>query len=344
MLQPVTRMLNTVSTTPPIALDDMLTALKAAGEATRLRILALLAHGDMTVKDMTTVLGQSQPRISRHLKLLVEARLIQRFPEGAWAYYRLTEAGGGAALIRDLARLINIDDPTLARDRERLEAVKAAQRAAAQRYFAQNAAAWDELRGLHAEAEAVEAEIRAVLGERRFGTLVDLGTGTGRILVLLKDLYERGIGVDSSPQMLAVARAKLDEADTPHAQIRQGDVFNLAIPKGSVDVVTIHQVLHFLDDPGRALREAARVMRPGARLVIVDFAPHGLEFLREEHAHRRLGFSHAEMQRLIEQAGLDYVEGRDLATPGEGKLTVSLWLARDPRVAADSIPALEIFA
>lgn len=337
-------MLTTVSPATPIALDDMLTALKAAGEATRLRILALLAHGDMTVKDMTTVLGQSQPRISRHLKLLVEARLIQRFPEGAWAYYRLTEAGGGAALIRELARLVRIDDPTLVRDRERLEAVKAAHAAAAQRYFAENAAEWDELRALHAEPEAVEAEIRAVLGPRPFGTLADLGTGTGRILVLLKDLYARGIGIDSSPQMLAVARAKLDEADIAQAQIRQGDVFNLAIGRDSVDVVSVHQVLHFLDDPGRALREAARVLRPGGRLVIVDFAPHGLEFLREEHAHRRLGFSHAEMQRLIEQAGLTFVEVRDLAAPGEGKLTVSLWLARDPRVVADSVPALETFA
>jgi ubiquinone/menaquinone biosynthesis C-methylase UbiE/DNA-binding HxlR family transcriptional regulator len=319
---------------PRIALDQAVAALKAAGEPTRLRILALLAGSDLTVKDLTAILGQSQPRISRHLKLLVEAGLVRRFPEGAWAYYRLGEGGEAAQLATALIDRIDFADPVVARDRVRLEAVKRAHAEAAAAYFAANAASWDELRSLHVAEADVEAAMREALGPKPFDSLLDLGTGTGRVLELLRDLYRRGVGVDASQPMLAVARANLDRAGIGNAQVRHGDVYALALQPGSFDVVTVHQVLHFLDDPAHAVHEAARALRPGGRLLIVDFAPHDLEFLRADHAHRRLGFSHDEVAGWIAATGLELASVRDLRPPpgSTGKLTVTLWLARDPRL------------
>jgi ArsR family transcriptional regulator len=332
----------------PLALDPLVACLKAAGEPSRLRILALLAASDLTVKDLTAILGQSQPRISRHLKLLVEAGVVRRYPEGAWAYYRLAEDEAAGALGSALVRRLDPADPVLARDLQRLEAVKRAHAEAAAAYFATNAATWDELRSLHVPEEAVEAAVRRAIGTKPFGSFLDLGTGTGRMLEVFADLYDRGVGVDASQPMLAVARANLDRNRVGNVQVRHGDVYALAVPHGSFDVVTLHQVLHFLDDPARAVSEAARAVRPGGRLLVVDFAPHDLEFLRAEHAHRRLGFSHEQVAGWLRAAGLEVVRIEDLAPPAgtDGKLTVTLWLARDPRfeVAGEKNRRLETTA
>jgi SAM-dependent methyltransferase len=113
--------------------------------------------------------------------------------------------------------------------------------------------------------------------------------------------------------------------------VRQGDIFNLTLPAQSFDVVIIHQVLHFLDDSAPAIREAARMLRPGGRLLVVDFAPHDLEFLRDEYAHRRLGFAPETVTQWMQAAGLDPLLHRSLPPEPGGKIAVSLWLARDPR-------------
>src|SRR3954468_24754608 len=306
-------------------------ALKAAGEATRLRILALLAEAELTVSDLTDILRQSQPRISRHLKLLAEAALIERFREGSWAFFRLGERGN-TELARALIARLDPADPVIARDRERLAGVRAARAAAAQTYFRQHAAQWDRIRKLHVADEAVEAAIRAALADKPFRSLLDLGTGTGRMLELFGDEIERGLGLDLSIDMLALARARLDRAGLRHCSVRQGDIYDLTLPKDSFDVVVIHQVLHFLDDSARAIAEAARVLRPGGRLLVIDFAPHDLEFLREEHAHRRLGFGADTVTQWMEQADLDVIAHRNLAPGEDGKIAVSLWLARDRRM------------
>lgn len=321
--------------TGALAVETVLTALKAAGEATRLRVLTLLSQAELTVKDLTAILGQSQPRISRHLKLLTEAGLVDRHPEGAWVFYRLTDDGPARRLVRDLVAAIDTRDAVLSRDRERLAQIKHEHAELARRYFADNAADWDTIRALHLADGAVETAILAAIGERRFDSLLDLGTGTGRLLELLAPLYSRAVGIDASTDMLAVARANLDRAGVANAQIRLGDIYHLPLSRDSFDVVTVHQVLHYLDDPERAIAEAARVLRPGGRLLIVDFAPHQLEFLRERHAHRRLGFGQETVGQWIDAAGLavDRVVDLPAGDGGEGKLTVTLWLAHDRRIA-----------
>lgn len=315
--------------------DALNGALRAAAEPTRLRILALLAETELTVTDLTEILRQSQPRISRHLKLLTEAGLIERYREGSWAFFRLPDGAANADLVRVLVRWLDADDPVVARDRERLVTVRAARAAVAQKYFAAHASEWDRIRKLHVSDAAVEAAIVAALADRPFRSLLDLGTGTGRILELFGPQIERGLGIDLSPAMLAIARTRLDRPGFRHCAVRQGDIYDLPVAKDSFDVVIIHQVLHYLDDGAGAIREAARVLRPGGRLLVVDFAPHDLEFLREEHAHRRLGFAPETVSQWMSAAGLDVALHRSLPPEAgsEGKIAVSLWLGRDPRAA-----------
>ncbi|API50906.1 ArsR family transcriptional regulator [Rhizobium leguminosarum] len=316
-----------------LGLDALVDVLKAAGEPTRLRLLALLDGGDLTVTDLTEILGQSQPRISRHLKLLGEAELIERYQEGAWAYFRLKQDGKAAMLVRALLKHVSENDPTVLRDGERLSQVKRQRAERAQAYFSRNAAEWDELRRLHAADEEVDAAVIRLLGSQPIDSLLDLGTGTGRILELLSGLYRRATGVDASRDMLSVARANLDKSRITKATVRHADILNLPFEGQDFDLVTIHQVLHFFDQPEIAIAEAARMLRPGGRLVVIDLAPHTLEYLRDEHAHVRLGFSHPAMSDWLRKAGLDVEQVVDLhpgQQSGQG-LTVTVWLARDPR-------------
>jgi len=306
----------------------LVSALRAAGENTRLRLLSLLADGEHSVKDLTEILGQSQPRVSRHLKLLADAGLVTRNAEGAWAYYRLADTGT-ADLGRWLVERLDATDPDRIRDRLRLDAVRAAQQAQAAAYFATVADRWDELRQLHVPEEAVEAAILKALKGRVVDLLIDLGTGTGRMLELLKDHYRRGIGIDASREMIAVARAKLAAANIAHAQVRLGDIADLDPAVGRADLMVIHQVLHYFDDPGRALLQASRALKPGGEMLVVDFAPHELEFLRTDHAHRRLGLSEGQMHGWARSAGLSIVKFRALPAGKNGDaLTVCLWVLK----------------
>ncbi|OYZ69830.1 MAG: ArsR family transcriptional regulator [Rhizobiales bacterium 24-66-13] len=322
-------------TAKPLSYAVLLEGLKAAGEDTRLRLLAVLGEAELTVSDLTEILGQSQPRISRHLKLLADAGLVERHREASWMFYRRAAEGPGAGLAAILLQLLDPLDDVARRDLERLAEVRAARAQAAQTYFAAHAAQWDAIRSLHVPETAVEAAVREALSGRPIDALLDLGTGTGRMLELFAPEIGRGVGVDLSPDMLGIARAHLEQAGIRNCSVRQGDIYNLAMPRESFDAIIIHQVLHFLDDAGRAVREAARLLRPGGRLLVIDFAPHDLEFLREAHAHRRLGFSAEAVEAWLGQAGLVPTMHRLLAPERSGgdALTVSLWLARDPRVA-----------
>jgi ubiquinone/menaquinone biosynthesis C-methylase UbiE len=308
----------------------LVTALKAAAEPTRLRILALLAGGELNVKDLTRILGQSQPRLSRHLKLLAEAGLVERAREGSWVYFRLPH--GTDTLAQALIKDLDPADVVIARDRLRLENVKREREAAAQEYFHSQAGDWDRIRALHVAEADVEAAMRAALGRAPIDLLVDIGTGTGRILEVLADQYAQGLGYDLSPAMLAYARTKLERAGISHAHVRQGDIYDLPLADGSAGAVVMHQILHFLSDPARAIGEAARLLAPGGRMVIVDFAPHDNEFLRETQRHERLGFETPTVSLWLAESGLTVTETQALAPQravGDGsKLTVSIWVAQ----------------
>ena len=323
-----------MNTLGPLPFEQLNALLRAAAEPTRLRILMLLAEAELTVTDLTDILRQSQPRISRHLKLLTDAGLVERFREGSWAFFRIPEGSAGAGLVRLLISRLDPSDLVATKDRERLVTVRTARAEAAQAYFRAHAGQWDRIRKLHVADAAVEDAIVEALADRPFRSLLDLGTGTGRVLELFGPHIERGLGIDLSLAMLSIARARLDRAGLRHCTVRQGDIYDLPVTRDSWDVVIIHQVLHYLDDVAGAIQEAARVLRPGGRLLVVDFAPHDLEFLREEHAHRRLGFASEAVAQWMTAAGLDVALQRSLPPePGsEGKIAVSLWLGRDPRM------------
>lgn len=315
---------------PELTTSDLVVALKAAAEPTRLRILLLLAGGELNVKDLTLILGQSQPRISRHLKLLCEAQLIERFREGSWVYFHITDRFAGGRLALRLVADVDPSEPSVRQDRERAEALKRQRETAAQAFFAEHAADWDRIRTLHVAEKDVEQAMLTALGRGPFGLLVDLGTGTGRTLELFADSFERGLGLDVNQTMLAFARANLKSKGLSHAQVRHGDIYALALSDRQADAIVMHQVLHFLSDPGLAVREAARVLAPGGRLLIIDFAPHELEFLRVQESHERLGFSHRQVADWVSESGLQLTSIQDLPPPdttGNDKLIVTLWLA-----------------
>jgi ArsR family transcriptional regulator len=268
--------------------DQAVGVLRAAAEPTRLRILALLAREELAVLELCRILGQSQPRVSRHLKLLAEAGLVERFPDGAWVFYRLGGAGPARALVDEALAMIAPDDPAMARDAERLSGVGEERASQAAAYFAENAERWDEMRSLHTAEAAVEAAILETAGEGPFRRLVDLGSGTGRMLTLLGDRAQAALGLDLSRRMLNIARANAAAAGLTACELRHGDILATGLEDRCADLVVVHQVLHYLADPAAAVAEAARLAAPGGRLLIVDFAPHDLEFLRAEHRHRAL--------------------------------------------------------
>lgn len=306
-------------------LDDVLGALRAAADPSRLRLLLICSLGEWTVGELTQTLGQSQPRVSRHLKILAEAGLLERFREGSWVFYRRSEAGSGARIARSLCRLVPGDDEEVRRDRQRLDGVRAARQERAARHFASRAGEWDRIRSLHVDEARVERALTERFDAGRPRNLLDIGTGTGRVLQLFAPRIGFGLGLDLSLEMLEVARANLDRARHRNCQVRQGDMYRLELPDATFEAATLHQVLHFADQPGAVLQEAARVLAPGGRLAVVDFAPHDLEFLRRDFEHRRLGFADAEMAGWFAAAGLDFEE--PLRLPGD-PLTVVVWSGR----------------
>ena len=319
----------------PVSLDELLVALRAVAEPTRLRLLVLCARGELTVGEIGQILAQSQPRVSRHLKLLCEAGLLDRFREGSRVFYRLSSGRAASALARQLVAACAERDPAIALDLQRLAAIKRQRAELAAAYFRENAAQWHRIRSLYVDEREVEAALIEIFTAAAPRDLLDIGTGTGRMLEILAPRVEHALGIDQSREMLAVARVNLEQAGLENGMVRLGDMYQLPSPDSSFDAVVIHQVLHYADRPAAAIAEAARVLRPTGVLILVDFAPHTLEFLREEHAHHRLGFADAEVDEWFRAAGLDPVPPRHM--PGE-PLTVVIWTAYRNEPAGSRLP------
>lgn len=301
----------------------------ALADPTRLRILMLLRAMELSVGEIAQVVGHSQPRVSRHVRILTEAGLVERRKEGSWVFLSLGPKERVEPLFALLDRWSGAEgpDPWTAADAARLEAVRAERAAAAERYFASHAKDWDELRSLHIAETEVEAAVGRALEGRNVGRLVDIGTGTGRMLELFGRDTEQAVGIDRSPEMLRLARVKLTEAGLESAELRQGDMYSLGLPSGEADTVILHQVLHYAQNPAAAVGEAARLLAAGGCLLIVDFAPHDREELRSRDAHVRLGFSDEAVLRWLEDSGL---EARVVEHLRGGELTVTLWAGERP--------------
>ena len=315
------------------SMGELLAALRAVAETTRLRLLVLCARGELTVSELAQILGQSQPRVSRHLKLLCEAGLLDRFREGSWVFYRLSSGSAASALSRHLVAAFGKADETIALDLQRLAAIKRQRAEVAAAYFSENAAQWHRIRSLYIDETEVEAALSEVIAAAGPQDLLDIGTGTGRMLEILGPRVIHALGIDQSREMLAVARVNLERTGLANSTVRLGDMYQLPLADASFDAVVIHQVLHYADRPAAAIAEAARVLRPNGVLVVVDFAPHALEYLRDEHAHRRLGFADPDVDEWCRAAGLDPNPARRL--PGD-PLTVVIWTAHRPAVSEES--------
>jgi ArsR family transcriptional regulator len=295
---------------------------QALADPTRLRIVALLRLMELSVGELAQVLGQSQPRVSRHLKILADAGVLERRKEGSWVFLTLGDPERVAPLFSLIDEWADTATQALfASDAARTETIRAERAEAANRYFAGHAEVWDQIRSLHVAESEVERAIDGTLGKRPLGRLVDIGTGTGRMIELFGPRAAQAIGIDRSSEMLRLARVKLEAAGIP-SSLRQGDMYALPLAEESADSVIIHQVLHYAHSPATAIGEAARVLAPGGTLLIVDFAAHEREELRERDAHIRLGFEDEVMAGWFAAAGLKVDDIQHLEG---GELTVTLW-------------------
>jgi len=315
-------------------MQTALAIFRALADPTRLRMLLLVRAMELSVGELAAVLRQSQPRVSRHVRILADAGLLRRYKEGAWVFVRLGDAALTAPVCAALDALMVGDGSVAAADRARLTEVRAERVAAANAYFAAHADQWDDIRSLHIAEDVVEAAMQAALGVRPVGRLLDIGTGTGRIIELFGTRAASAVGIDRSPDMLRLARGKLEAAGLADCEVRQADMYALPRPDGSADTVVLHQVLHYAQTPALAVAEAARVLSPGGRLLIVDFAPHAREELRARHAHARLGFEDAQVCDWMAAAGLAPRVVEHLRGGETQALTVTLWLGERPGAAA----------
>jgi len=304
-------------------MDQLIKTLKAAGEPTRLRILAALSQYELTVTELVTLLNQSQPRVSRHLKLLLEAGLVSRFQEGSWVFQRLSESAASAKIVE----MIDLNDPQLKQDGLRLGRIKVENAKRATDYFAANAGDWDQIRTMVGSDTTIEQAMLDIVQGNHFNNMIDMGTGTGRIIEIFAPCTDKATGYDSSQEMLKLARANFEQAELHHCQARLGDITALPAESESADLITLHQVLHYLDSPFAVIQEAKRLLAPGGTILFVDFAKHQHEFLRTEHAHRRLGFADSEVDFWCQANALSLIESRKIThNDAQNGLDVMLWV------------------
>ena len=314
-------------------MEALLAIFRAVGDPSRLRILLLARGMELAVGEIAQVLQQSQPRVSRHLRILAESGLVERVREGAWVFVRLGPAaisGPALAAIDALAAGFPGAADLGAGDRARLAVVRADRAAAVDSWFAAHAGEWQQERSLHSREAAVETAIGQTLGPGGLGDLVDVGTGTGRMIELLAGQASSVLGLDRNPEMLRIARNRLEAAGLTSARVQTGDMYQLPLGAAACDTLLLHQVLHYADNPAAVIDETARVLRPGGRLLVIDLMPHKREELRVERRHLRLGFADEAVLGWMETAGLAGTVAHRLPPPGADELGVTIWLGHKP--------------
>ncbi|WP_230292485.1 metalloregulator ArsR/SmtB family transcription factor [Croceicoccus sp. Ery5] len=329
---------------------SLIELLRAIDDPSRLRLLRLLSRMELAVGELAEVLDQSQPRISRHIRILTEAGLVEKRKEGSWVFLKTRLAGSASPMLAAADRMLAAAEgedagfaALCAEDMRRLSAIRTAREASAEFYFARHADEWDRLRSLHSDDSVVEAKLAELLeldagdGEGApLGRLLDIGTGTGRIAELFAPFASHVSAIDKSNDMLRVARARLQDLPPERLTLLQGDFTELPFGDADFDTVLFHQVLHYAQLPELALAEAARVTRSGGRVAIVDFEAHAYEELRERDAHARLGFTDAQMDKLLADAG--FALGDTASLRGE-ELTVRIWTGtRQPPISHIAAP------
>ncbi len=313
----------------------MLSLFRALADPSRLRIMLLLQRMELSVSEIALVLDQSQPRVSRHVRILNEAGLAERRKEGSWVFLRPSLYAFGSQTADALAQLLKsqdfAEDALIAQshaDANRLHDVRAQRETQAAEYFAAHARNWDAIRSLYVSEARVETALKSMLGPENLGHLLDIGTGTGRMVELLTPQITQATAVDNSPEMLRCARAKLQHLGPSRLNLVQGDFNALPLEAAAYDTVMLHQVLHYAQNPERVIAEAGRVTASEGCIAIVDFAPHDMEELRTRDAHARLGFSDSQIEKLLVDGGFSLEQSNELTG---GKLTVKIWLGRRSR-------------
>jgi len=315
-------------------METIVTALKAMGHSERLRIVALLSYGELTVSEIVKILGLSQPRVTQYIKSLEDAGVIDRVKEGSWVFSRLNRADRPMSeLVSAVLSKLPVDSAVLTSDRRRLEDIRADRAVAADKFFTDVANDAGQLGDEYLPRQDIDMRVQKLLSADQYEFMIDLGTGTGRMLELMADRVSRGAGVDNSPEMLKVARHKLSSQDLGHLTVRMGDLTATPFSSGVADLVTIHQVLHYLDDPAEAIREAGRVLRTEGTVLIVDFASHNQEEFREKYAHRRLGFQDADINQWASENHISITNIEHIKTEVD-KPDVKLWLCKKKTISA----------
>ena len=309
-------------------MESVANILKVLGHPERLRILALLSRGELTVSELTQILGLSQPRITQYINSLESAGIIERLKEGSWVFSRLRRGNASVtALVATTLNALPQDDTILLSDQKRLIDVRKKRAEAADAFFASVANDIGQLGDEYLPQSDIETAMRDIAGQGPFDFMVDLGTGTGRVLDVFADRIARGTGIDNNTDMLKVARHRLAMAGHSHISVRQGDLHSTPIEAESADLVTLHQVLHYLDDPAEAISEAARLLGPSGTLLLVDFEAHEQDSFRRDYAHRRLGFNDADISGWTAQVGLRFLPSRLIDNAGPSRPRVKVWAA-----------------
>ena len=303
-------------------MDILLNGLKAAAEPTRLRIIALCAHADLTVSEICQILGQSQPRVSRHLKLLIESKILENHREASWVYYRLNNSPNAPDLGHVIADMIPAEDKTLTQDLQNLEEVRQSRADKAAEYEQSNSQALKAMRDLYAENSAIEDAIADAIPDNA-NSLLDLGTGTGRILEMIADRITYGVGIDMSPEMLTIARHTLESKGLRNCTVQHGDVTRLQLDE-QFDAIVGHMILQYADTPDKLIRNAVSHLNDGGTLVIVDFAPYS-DTVAETIGQNHKGFSNDDIQGFFAKAGL--TPQKSQLIKGK-KLDVFVWSAK----------------